>query len=302
MRIWILRGSARPDFPTSQLSPRPPPTWRALPGLGASKASASPAPAASPPAGRSPPLSPAALTPGPGASTAGRPGLLGRSAPPHITARLTQGRRAVRVGPTPGPELLVPKAPLPPRYPVRAGLLRGLRGGARLRRRAGAPGPAAALNFGAQWGGGDSPGPSRPVGAHSNVPREQVAQAAAEPSPSPLEAPLPTWAGAHPGPRSGPPPAHPPYLLLRQRPEADNRAPEPGRREHRPFSPGRGQRRPAPPSPPPLLGSRFPGPCFFTAPGARGAGQSPARRPAGVEPSCASLPSALWVYNPISPF
>lgn len=40
-------------------------------------------------------------------------------------------------------------------------------------RAAGAPAPAAALNFGAQWGGGGGRGPTRPVGAHSNVPRNR---------------------------------------------------------------------------------------------------------------------------------
>lgn len=92
-----------------------------------------------------------------------------------------------------------------------------------------------------------------------------------------------------PRPRSGPPPA-----TLRTFCSGDGQRrtsrPEP-RQEHRPFGPGAWSAppRPAPPSPPPLLGSFGPG---------AGAGRAAARGPAGMGPSCASLPPALWVYNP----
>lgn len=125
-------------FPTSQLSPRPP---LHLEGPARLRAQSLSIPCCLP-SGR--------LLPPARGEHRGPARPPGRSATPHITAPLNQGRRAVRAGPTLGPELLAPKAPP---VPVGAGLLRGLRGRARLRRKGRGPGSGrcAQLRGAAGW-------------------------------------------------------------------------------------------------------------------------------------------------------
>lgn len=266
------------------------------PHLGASEASASsPHPALPGPRadasrpGRSPlqpaapaPL-PAAPPPGPGASPARRRGLpRGCRAPRPRSPRSGARSRASRpLGPSrraQGPGGAAPRAP-------GRGAPSPRRPGSRSRRRA-------------QLRGAVGRGPPRPVGAHPGVPPEQVARAAARPSP-PLRSP------PSPLPPAAPPPAAPcarPPVPPAPAAAAGELAPRGGGGRQCPESGGRSAAPPArawsaPPRPPPLLGPGSPGRASPLLPALR-----PDRRPTGTGSSRASRPPALGLYNPIAPF